>query len=44
MRNALFAVLLFVSGLVLPCAAWADNTDLFALTGDSNTYVFTLPQ
>jgi hypothetical protein len=44
MRNALFALPLLASALILPRTAHADTTDLFTLTGDSNTYTFTLPQ
>jgi hypothetical protein len=44
MRKALFALLLLASVLILPSTAHADTTDLFTLTGDSNTYTFTLPQ
>jgi PEP-CTERM motif len=44
MRNALFALPLLVSALILPRTAHADTTDLFTITGDSNTYTFTLPQ
>jgi hypothetical protein len=44
MRKALFALPLLASTLILPHIAHADTTDLFTLTGDSNTYTFTLPQ
>ena len=44
MRKALFALPLLASVLTLPHTAYADTTDLFTLTGDSNTYIFTLPQ
>ncbi|WP_353063914.1 PEP-CTERM sorting domain-containing protein [Tunturibacter psychrotolerans] len=44
MRKALFALPLFASALILPRTANADTTDLFTITGDSNTYTFTLPQ
>jgi hypothetical protein len=42
MRNALFAFL--AAALIHSPAALADTTDLFTITGDSNTYTFTLPQ
>ncbi|MBB5318453.1 PEP-CTERM sorting domain-containing protein [Tunturibacter empetritectus] len=44
MRNALFALPLLASALILPRAAHADTSDLFTITGDSNTYTFTLPE
>ena len=44
MRNALFALPLLASALILPRTAHADTTDLFTITGDSSTYMFTLPQ
>jgi hypothetical protein len=44
MRNALFALPLLASALILPRTAHADTTDLFTITGDSNTYTFTLPE
>jgi hypothetical protein len=44
MRKALFALPLLASALILPRTAHADTTDLFTITGDSNTYTFTLPQ
>ena len=37
MRKALFALPLLASVLTLPHTAYADTTDLFTLTGDSNT-------
>jgi hypothetical protein len=42
MRNALFTLLAAV--LIYSPTAHADTTDLFTITGDSNTYTFTLPQ
>ena len=44
MRKALFTLPLLASALILPRTAHADTTDLFTITGDSNTYTFTLPQ
>jgi PEP-CTERM motif len=42
MRKALFALL--AAALIHPLTAHADTTDLFTITGDANTYTFTLPQ
>jgi hypothetical protein len=44
MRKTLFALPLLAFALILPNAAHADTTDLFTITGDSNTYTFTLPR
>jgi hypothetical protein len=43
MRN-LLPKLLVLAATALPIAAHADPTDLFTITGDSNTYTFTLPE
>jgi hypothetical protein len=44
MRNPLFTLALIAAALIHPLTAHADTTDLFTITGDSNTYTFTLPE
>src|SRR6202044_3471035 len=44
MRKALFALPPLAFAIILPTTAHADTTDFFTITGDSNTYTFTLPQ
>jgi hypothetical protein len=44
MHKTLFTLALIASALSSPLTAHADTTDLFTITGDSNTYTFTLPQ
>jgi hypothetical protein len=43
MRN-LLPKLIVLAATALPIAAHADPIDLFTITGDSNTYTFTLPE